>query len=429
MNSAGFAHHGGRLGAARIAYSQAPQPWIDLSTGINPRSYPAPRARGITLNRLPDTGELARLEAVAAAAFGVGDPVRVVATGGTEPALRLLPFVVGTRTAGGVEVGSGGIASSTAGGVGVGSGGIGSSTAGGVGVGSGGIGSSAAGGVEAGGAEVGSGAASGVGAFADSVGVAGARYGIAMALVAGPTYGSHIDGWAKAGVPARVVEDAQLDGAIGDRTAVIVVNPNNPDGRLVSRDRLRQLHDVVASRGGVLVVDEAFAEVTPEASVADLAGTSEAERLVVLRSFGKFYGLAGLRLGFVIGSPAMAARVRGLIGDWPVSVDAMAAGLAAYADTAWADRMRKQLAAAARRLDGLLRRYGFEVVGGTSLYRLVRAADAPARFERLAAAGILTRPFQHDATLLRFGLPGAPDGWRRLGEALAGYHAGGASHA
>jgi cobalamin biosynthesis protein CobC len=338
MNSAGFAHHGGRLGAARLAYSQAPQPWIDLSTGINPRSYPAPRARGVTLNRLPDTGELARLEGLAAAAFGVADPALVVATGGTEPALRLLPFVVG---------------------------------------------------------------------------------GVMAAIVAGPTYGSHADGWAKAGVSSRVVADGELDAAIGDRTALIVVNPNNPDGRLMSRDRLRRSHDAVASRGGVLVVDEAFAEVTPEASVADIAGTREAERMVVLRSFGKFYGLAGLRLGFVIGSPAIAARVRALIGDWPVSVDAMAAGLAAYADRAWADRMRKQLAATARRLDVMLTRYGFEVVGGTSLYRLVRAADAPARFERLAAAGILTRPFQHDAKLLRFGLPGSPDAWRRLERALA----------
>jgi cobalamin biosynthesis protein CobC len=340
MNSAGFAHHGGRLGAARVAYSEAPQPWIDLSTGINPRAYPAPRARGVTLNRLPDTGELARLEAVAAAAFGVADPLRVVATGGTEPALRLLPFVIG---------------------------------------------------------------------------VSG---GMAAAVVAGPTYGSHVDGWAQAGVPSRVAGDAQLDAAIGNRNAVIVVNPNNPDGRLMNRDRLRQLHDAVASRGGVLVVDEAFAEVTPEASVADIAGTAEAEHLVVLRSFGKFYGLAGLRLGFVVGSPAVAARVRSLIGDWPVSVDALAAGLAAYADRGWADRMRRQLASAARRLDGLLMRYGFEVIGGTSLYRLVRVADAPARFERLAAAGILTRPFQHDSTLLRFGLPGSPDAWRRLTEAL-----------
>src|ERR1700760_4662244 len=99
MNSAGFAHHGGRLGAARLAYSQAPQPWIDLSTGINPQSYPAPRAKGVALNRLPDTGDLSRLETVAADAFGVGDPRRVVATGGTEPALRLLPYVLGVRAA------------------------------------------------------------------------------------------------------------------------------------------------------------------------------------------------------------------------------------------------------------------------------------------------------------------------------------------
>jgi cobalamin biosynthetic protein CobC len=336
MSSAGFAHHGGRLGAARAAYSQAPQPWIDLSTGINPKSYPAPRARGVTLNRLPDTGELSQLESIAATAFGVGDPQRVVATGGTEPALRLLPYVLRQKAA----------------------------------------------------------------------------------IVAGPTYGSHADGWEKAGVPSRVVPDAELEGSIADRTALIVVNPNNPDGRLVGRDRLRQLHDAVASRGGVLVVDEAFAEVTPQASVADIAGTRVAEHLVVLRSFGKFYGLAGLRLGFVVGSPVVAARVRGVIGDWPVSVDALAAGLAAYADRQWTERMRVQLASAARRLDGLLSRYGFEVVGGTSLYRLVRAGDAPARFERLAAAGILTRPFQHDATLLRFGLPGTPEAWQRLEEAV-----------
>jgi len=393
MNSAGFAHHGGRLGAARLAYAQAPQPWIDLSTGINPRSYPAPRARGVTLNRLPDTGELARLEAVAAAAFGVADPGRVVATGGTEPALRLLPFVVGGGVGDGCAVGA----------------------------------SESADGAKVAGVDAGGGVSvPGAGVTPDVGGWGPGVRGLTSAIIAGPTYGSHADGWAKAGVAARVVADAELDGAVGDRTAVIVVNPNNPDGRLVTRDRLRQLHDAVAARGGVLVVDEAFAEVTPQASVADLAGSSEAERLVVLRSFGKFYGLAGLRLGFVIGSRAVAARVRGFNGDWPVSVDAMAAGLAAYADTAWADRMRKQLASAARRLDGLLTKYGFEVVGGTSLYRLVRAADAAARFERLAAAGILTRPFQHDATLLRFGLPGSPDAWRRLGLAL---DAGTASHA
>ncbi|MBV8805926.1 MAG: threonine-phosphate decarboxylase [Sinobacteraceae bacterium] len=337
MSFAGFAHHGGRLGAARAAYSHAPQPWIDLSTGINPRSYPTPRARGVVLNRLPDTGELSRLETVAATAFGVSDPQRVVATGGTEPALRLLPYVLGQKNA----------------------------------------------------------------------------------VIAGPTYGSHADGWRSAGVPTRVLADSQLEDSLGCLTAVVVVNPNNPDGRLLGRCRLQRLHDGVASRGGVLVVDEAFGEVAPDSSVAGIAGTSGAEWLLVLRSFGKFYGLAGLRLGFVVGAAPLMARVRSVIGDWPVSVDALVAGLAAYADHQWAERTRVQLARSARRLDGLLVASGFEIVGGTSLYRLARADDAAVRFERLAAAGILTRPFQHDASLLRFGLPGSPEAWRRLQQALS----------
>jgi len=338
MSSSGFAHHGGRLGAARAAYSQAPQPWVDLSTGINPRSYPAPRARGVALNRLPDIGELARLEAVAAAAFGVDDPQRVVATGGTEPALRLLPYLLEQKSA----------------------------------------------------------------------------------CVAGPTYGSHADAWCSAGVTASVIADSQLEAAITERTAVTVVNPNNPDGRLLDRERLLRLHALVAERGGAVVVDEAFGEVAPEWSVAGLAGTSAAERLLVLRSFGKFYGLAGVRLGFVVGAPALLARVRSAIGDWPVSVDALVAGLAGYADRDWAERTRVQLARAARRLDELLSQHGFEIVGGTSLYRLVRAADAPVWFDRLAAAGILTRPFGYDSSLLRFGLPGSAEAWRRLRHALAG---------
>jgi cobalamin biosynthesis protein CobC len=333
----GLAGEGGCLGPPRAAYPHAPQPWIDLSTGINPKSYPAPRARGATLNRLPETGELSRLEAVAAAAFGVGDPLRVVATGGTEAALRLLPYVLGQK----------------------------------------------------------------------------------VAVVAGPTYESHANGWERAGVPSRVVPDSQLEDSIADQTALIVVNPNNPDGRIMSRERLRHLHAAVGARGGVLVVDEAFAEVTPESSVADLAGSNEAQRLVVLRSFGKFYGLAGLRLGFVVGAPEVMTRIRSVIGDWPVSVDALAAGLAAYADREWAERTRVQLARSARRLDELLTRYGFELAGGTSLYRLVRADDAPVRFERLASAGILTRPFRYDSSLLRFGLPGTADAWRRLSDVLA----------
>jgi cobalamin biosynthetic protein CobC len=337
MSSAGFSYHGGRLGAARARYPQARQPWIDLSTGINPKAYPAPRADSIALNRLPDTGELARLEAVAGDAFGVDDPERIVAMGGTEPALRLLPYMLDLQ----------------------------------------------------------------------------------RAIVAGPTYGSHADAWGRAGMPTLTVPDGELDAAVADRAAMIIVNPNNPDGRLLDRDHLKQLHDTMAARNGALIVDEAFAEVTPGSSVADIAGSGTARSLIVLRSFGKFYGLAGLRLGFIVAAPPLAARIRGVLGDWPVSVDALTAGLAAYPDREWADATRASLQQDAERLDGLLTQYGFEMVGGTSLYRLVRAGDAPSRFERLAAAGILTRPFRHDASLLRIGLPGSAESWQRLSSVLA----------
>lgn len=333
-----FAYHGGRLCVARALFPDVPQPWVDLSTGINPRSYPAPRASSSARNRLPEPTQLARLEAVAAAAFGVTDPERVVATGGTESALRLLPHVLGLQEA----------------------------------------------------------------------------------VIAGPTYGSHTDAWAQAGATTHATTDEELRAHATRSAAVTIVNPNNPDGRIVDRAYLLSLHDALQVNAGALIVDEAFAEVVPQASVADVAGTQAAPRLIVLRSFGKFYGLAGVRLGFVVAAADIAIALRRLIGDWPVCGDALAAGLAAYADTRWADRTRATLERAARRLDRLLTSNGFEIVGGTSLYSLARAADARQRFTQLLAAGILARPFDHDETLLRFGLPSGRSAWDRLATALAG---------
>ena len=142
--------------------------------------------------------------------------------------------------------------------------------------------------------------------------------------------------------------------------------------------------------------------------------TERYSRLIVLRSFGKFYGLAGLRLGFVIGRRSIVAQFRALLGDWPVAVDAVFAGLAAYADATWAENTRTRLRQAARRLDALLTRNDLRVIGGTSLFRLARSEIARARFEQLLRAGILVRPFDHDTTLLRFGLPHGHAAWRRL---------------
>ncbi len=236
--------------------------------------------------------------------------------------------------------------------------------------------------------------------------------------VAEPAYGGHRQSWTEAGATVVGVSRQDLAGAVLDLEVLAVVNPNNPDGAVTPPEALAALAEVMGAWGGWLIVDEAFVEVAPELSVATLAGHAShriwpAPRLIALRSFGKFYGLAGLRLGFVTGHPVLIARLRRRQGDWPVSADALAAGWAAYADAAWAEATRTRLAEDARRLDDLLQRAGFKIVGGCDLFRLAAADDAAARFVRLAEAGILTRPFDAAPRWLRFGLP-APDQWPRL---------------
>jgi cobalamin biosynthetic protein CobC len=139
---------------------------------------------------------------------------------------------------------------------------------------------------------------------------------------------------------------------------------------------------------------------------------------VVLRSFGKFFGLAGLRLGFAVAAPAQAARLRAQLGPWPVAGPAIAVGTAALADAAWMDATRRVLGEAAQRLDKLLLDAGLEIVGGTPLYRLVRTGRARLVFERLGRAGLIVRRFNRSPTWLRFGLPGPEWAWERLSAAL-----------
>ncbi len=199
---------------------------------------------------------------------------------------------------------------------------------------------------------------------------------------------------------------------------MLFANPNNPDGRLFDRATMQGLAARQAETGGWLAIDEAFVDTLPEASI--LPGLDDAAPVVVLRSFGKFFGLAGLRLGFIVAPPAVIERVRRLFGDWPVSAQAIAWGRAAYADAGWIDATRRALDAGAARLDALLARHALVVRGASPLFRLVEQVDAPALFERLARAGILTRPFADRPDWLRFGLPGDDAAFDRLDRALAG---------
>jgi cobalamin biosynthetic protein CobC len=322
--------HGGDLAAARLMFPGAPEPLVDLSTGINPIAYPVPPLSSDVFARLPEPAAVAALGAVAAKAYGAPSAAHVVAAPGAQ---MLLPLTAAMVPAG-------------------------------------------------------------------------------HAAVLGPTYSEHARAAALAG--HEVVETSDV-ARLADADLAVVVNPNNPDGRLVAADVLRSLAARLAAHGGLLVVDEAFMDVGPaDASLASSAG----EGLVVLRSFGKFFGLAGLRLGFALAAPEAAARLRAMLGPWPVAGPAISVGAIALADARWIEATRHRLAMAAQRLDGLLAGAGLDIVGGTSLYRLVSTTRAPRWFEHLGRAGIAVRRFAHAPNWLRFGLPGGEEAWQRLGAAL-----------
>ena len=141
----------------------------------------------------------------------------------------------------------------------------------------------------------------------------------------------------------------------------------------------------------------------------------------MLRSFGKFFGLAGLRLGFAIGPRELVGRLRARLGPWAVSGPALEIGIAALSDLEWQDEMRARLAGEAARLDALLARAGLSVAGGTDLYRFLRTPDAADIFAHLGRHGILVRSFAHDRQALRFGLPGGDEAFERLARALAAW--------
>lgn len=231
--------------------------------------------------------------------------------------------------------------------------------------------------------------------------------------VLAPTYAEHAAAWRAGGAAVRAV--ATLEAA-ASADVVVLCNPNNPDGRVTPAAALLALADRLAERGGRLLVDEAFADL--ERPDPSLARHLPHPALILLRSFGKTYGLAGLRLGFALAAPDTAARIRAALGPWAVAGPAIAVGRAALCDAAWLEAARARLAADAARLDGCLAGAGLAAIGGTLLFRLARHAEARTIHDRLGRAGILVRRFDENREWLRFGIPADKAAWQRLRAAL-----------
>lgn len=325
--------HGGNLARARALFPQAPEPLIDLSTGISPYSYPHSPIPRNAFARLPEPAAVHHLKAATAAWCHAPSAAHVAAGPGTQILLPLIAGLLG---------GKGG------------------------------------------------------------------------AAVLSPTYAEHARAAGLAGF--TVAETDRLEGLAGGLLAV-VVNPNNPTGRIVVKSDLLALAALMRAKGGLLVVDEAFIDASDAESVADRVDDGG---LVVLRSFGKFYGMAGLRLGFAVSRPDIVRKIEERLGPWAVSGPALHVAGEALADNGWHDAMRDRLKADASRLDALLGASGLAVFGGTSLFRLVRDPRASALFRHMGERGIVTRPFEGRPDDLRIGLP-EPDGWQRLDDAFRNY--------
>lgn len=319
--------HGGQLRAAAQRFGIDRKDWLDLSTGINPHSWPVPVPVQADWQRLPEDND--GLEA-AAKTYYQADHLLPVA--GSQAAIQALPRL---RSMGRVGV-------------------------------------------------------------------------------LNPDYSEHAHVWRCAGHTVIPLTATDLHKPLPHLDVLVLSNPNNPTGRILPAEVLLARHAELAARAGWLVVDEAFCDSTPDASVITHAGEPG---LIVLRSLGKFFGLAGARVGFVSAMPSLLDSIRQWLGPWPISGPARTAATGALLDVSWQRQMRQRLIHESRRLVTLLTDAGLAPDSGCALFQWLCHPQAVQLHEQLARQGILVRLFSQPASL-RLGLPASEDDWQRLATAL-----------
>ena len=327
--------HGGRLDEAVKQFGGPRDAWVDLSTGINPHTYPVPEISAAAWADLPDEAATDRAADAARAAYGADALAGVSLAAGSQMHIQVLPYLFKPQP---------------------------------------------------------------------------------IAIV-GFTYQEHGVCWRRAGHEVYVTDG--LGSAEATARIVIVVNPNNPDGRVFDRSDLVSLARRLGAKGGMLIVDESFADVSPHSSVAEEAGR---DGLFVMRSLGKFFGLAGVRLGVGLGSQALISRLNERLGPWPVSGAALEIATDCLSNTAWHRKMLKKLNNEREKLEEVLIANGHEIVGGTALFVLSRHGGATELWQHLAQAKILTRSFPGKPDWLRFGLPAGRAALNKLNRTLADFY-------
>ncbi|QNT77903.1 threonine-phosphate decarboxylase [Entomobacter blattae] len=333
--------HGGCLTKARQIFPQAPEPFIDLSTGINPFSYPIDW-QGVDLTRLPEPEEEEKLRSIAAQAYGVATSDHVCLASGTQLLISLLPVILP----------------------------------------------------------------------------------VGRVMLLEPTYQEYRHVWhsyAREVISCHSLEQMAhyyTQYPQGSPLIGILCNPNNPDGRKFPKNQLAALLRTARQNGGWLIIDEAYADMEGE-SIAGLVGE---EGLVVLRSFGKSYGLAGVRLGFLLSSEVIVQKMRQLMGPWPVSALALTVACQALEDRQWLTNCQKKLEQQGYALQEIFSQAGLVCQGHTHLFYLVNTVFAHKLWQHLGHYGLLTRCFSYNENWLRIGIPENGAVLERLDNALSLFH-------
>ncbi|GBQ86719.1 L-threonine-O-3-phosphate decarboxylase [Asaia krungthepensis NRIC 0535] len=314
--------HGGQLSRLAQLFPDAPRPWIDLSTGINPHAYPYTPFDAALLSRLPDPTEEQALREAAACAYGVS--ARYVLSGpGSQALIGLLPVMLQHLMT------------------------------------------------------------------------------LSRLRILTPTYSGHEAAWRAAGVNVESLPHGACIPIPSRNTVTIICTPNNPTGHVLSLGEIESLAESHARMGGLVIVDEAYADFQMQGAARLLPHPG----LIICRSLGKAYGLAGLRVGFLLGSHPVLHDMRAALGPWSVGTLGCHIGREALLDVMWRDRMALRLEADSHDLRRVVVAAGLDFVGGTTLFSLFRSPRAVAIAGKLAQAGLLVRQFDWDDALLRFGMP------------------------
>ncbi|RFB93522.1 threonine-phosphate decarboxylase [Rhizobium leguminosarum bv. trifolii] len=353
--------HGGGITAAAAGFGGRPEEWLDLSTGINPCPVALPEIPARAWHRLPDRHLVDEARFAARDHYGSGE-ILPLPVPGTQSVIQLLPRLLWQERQ---------VAATD----------------------------------------------HHIAAGDNRVAVADNRVAVTdnrVAVVA-PTYGEYARAFTSAGFAVDAVGDVAAIGA--EHRLAVVVNPNNPDGRIWPAEALIALHDRMTAEGGLLVVDEAFGDTDPALSLA--ARAQELSNLVIFRSFGKFFGLAGLRLGFAIARKDILARFEDWLGPWAVSGPAL--WIATPLLRSDVSVIRHSLDERGAALRTTLASAGLRIRGGTALFTLVADGRASDIYTHLCRHHILVRKFDYAPDWLRFGLTPDAAADRRLGEALQGF--------